>query len=153
MFDGVSGDFLKDGDGRRLRLPGPKAVGFRAVEYHPRQIERARRRIGADRVRAEFGVTPRGELTQRHRGAGAAGDVSETIRRGEFGRGELLDEQRHEIARVEAIADLVAVAAETDVLERAVAQVRVEPVGENALVGAAELAGAREDAAAIHKNR
>ena len=105
MFDGVSSDFLKDGDGRRLRLPGPKAGGFRAVEYHPRQIERARRRIGADRVRAEFGVAPRGELTQRHRGAGAAGNVGEAIRRGEFGCGELLEEQRHEIVQGPDLVD------------------------------------------------
>ena len=47
---------------------------------------------------------------------------------------------------------LMAVTAETDVFQRPAAQVRVEPIGENTLVGAAELTGAREDATAIHKN-
>ena len=110
MRERVGGDFLQNGDGRRLRLPRPKARRLRAIEHNPRQIERPRRRIRADAVRAEFGVAPRGELTQRHRGAGATGDIGEAICGGEFGCGELFEQQRHEIARMEAIADLVTVA-------------------------------------------
>ena len=45
---------------------------------------------------------------------------------------------------MQAVAHLVAVAAETEILERLLAQPRVDPVGEDALVGAAELARARK---------
>jgi hypothetical protein len=133
-------------------LPVPEAGGFRGIEDHPRDVEGARRGVGGDLVRAEGGVAPIGELAERHRGGGAAGEVGEAVGGGEGGRGELLREERSEVARVEAVADLVAVAAEADVFERATAEVGVEPVGEDALVGAAELAGAGEDAAAVDED-
>ena len=149
---GVGGDFFEDRGGGRLGLPRPEAGGFRGVEHDPREIEGARGRIGGDGVRAELCVAPRGELAKGHRRRRAAGDVGEAIGGGELGRGELLFEERDEIARVEAVADLVAVAAEADIFERAAAQVGVEPVGEDALVGAAELAGTGEDPAAVHED-
>ena len=58
-----------------------------------------------------------------------------------------------EVARVEAVADLVPVTAETDVFKWALAEVGVEPIGKNSLVGAAELTGTREHAAAVDKDR
>ena len=91
-------------------------------------------------MRAEGGVTPSRELAERHGGSGAAGDIGEAIGGGEFGRGELFFEERDEVARMEAIADLMAEAAEADVVERTAAEVGVEPIGEDALIGAAELA-------------
>lgn len=54
---------------------------------------------------------------------------------------------------MEAVADLVSVTAEADVFERALAEMGVEPVGEDALVSAAELSGAGEHAAAVDKDR
>ena len=53
---------------------------------------------------------------------------------------------------METIADLMPVATEADVAERALAEVGVEPVGEDALVGAAELAGTGEDTAAVDED-
>ncbi len=67
--------------------------------------------------------------------------------------GELLFEERHEVAGMETIADLIATPAKADVFKRAAAEVGVEPIGEDALVGTAELAGAGEDAATVDPNR
>jgi hypothetical protein len=51
---------------------------------------------------------------------------------------------------MQAVAHLVALSVETDVAQGAAAQGAVEPVGEDALVGAPELAGAGEDSAAVY---
>ena len=45
---------------------------------------------------------------------------------------------------MQAVAHLVAVAAKAEILERPFAQPGIDPIGEDALVGAAELAGAGE---------
>ena len=103
-------------------------------------------------MRAEGGVTPSRELAERHGGSGAAGDIGEAIGGGEFGRGELFFEERDEVARMEAISHLVTKAAEADVVEGTAAEVGIEPIGEDALIGAAELAGTGEHAAAVYKD-
>lgn len=54
---------------------------------------------------------------------------------------------------MQAVADLITISAETDVLERTTAQITIEPIGENALVGATELAGTGKYAAAVNEDR
>ena len=65
----------------------------------------------------------------------------------------LLTDQRQQVARLQAIADLMPFPAETDVLEWPTVIVRVDPIGKNSLINFAELAGAREHAAAIDEDR
>ncbi len=62
-------------------------------------------------------------------------------------------EDGDQITRMQAIAHLIAVAAEAEIFERALAQPRIDPVGEDALISAAKLTSASEHAAAINKNR
>ncbi len=149
---GVGGDFFEDGGGGGRRAPSPEAGGFGGIEYHPRDVEGAGLWVGGDGVGAEGVVAPIGELAERPGGGGTAGEIGDAVGGGECGRGELFGEERGEVARVEAIADLVAVATEADVAERALAEVGVQPVGEDALIGAAELAGPSEDAAAVDED-
>ena len=61
-------------------------------------------------------------------------------------------EEGNKIARMQAIAHLIAVAAEAEIFEWALAQPRIDPVGEDALISAAKLASSREHAAAIDEN-
>ncbi len=123
------------------------------VEDDPRDVERARRAVGRDRVRDEAGGAPVAELFQGHRGGGAAGEIGDAVGRGQLRRGELLFQHRQQVARVQAVAHLVAVAAEAEILEWTPPQPAVDPVGEDALVGAAELPRAREHAAAVDEHR
>ena len=149
----MSGNFFKDDGGGGLRAPGPQAGGFSGVEDHPRDVEGAGRGIGSDGVRAEGLIAPIGELAEGHRGGGAAGEIRDAVGSRQGRRGELFREHWDEVAWVEAIADLMAVSAEADVFERALAEVGVEPIGEDALVSATELAGTGKDAAAVDKHR
>ncbi len=67
-------------------------------------------------------------------------------------RRKLRDEEGDEVGGMQAVAHLVALAAESDVLEGPPAQVAVDPVGEDPLVRPAELPGAGEDAAAVDED-
>ena len=153
MGAGVRGDLLEDGEERRLRLPAPHPRGLRRVEDDPGDVERARRRVRGDGMGAEALVAPVGQLPERHRRVHAAAEVHHPVRRRDLRGRKLRGEQRREVLRVEAVAHLVAGAAESDVLEGPPAQVAVDPVAEDALVRPAELAGAREDAAAVDEDR
>src|SRR5262249_8935104 len=62
-------------------------------------------------------------------------------------------EQRNEVARVETVAHLMAVATEADVRERPATAPGVDPEREDPLVRPPELPGAGEDAAAIDPDR
>jgi hypothetical protein len=64
----------------------------------------------------------------------------------------LVEDQWGQIARVEAVADLVALAIEADVAEGSAAEVAVDPIREDALVGSAELTGTGHDTAAVDEN-
>ena len=98
-------------------------------------------------------VAPGGELVEGHRGFGSAGEIDNSLRRRELSLGEdLVEDQWGQIARVEAVADLVTLSIETDVAQRSAAEVAVDPIRENALVGPTELAGAGHDSAAIDEN-
>ena len=62
-------------------------------------------------------------------------------------------EQWQQITRMQAVADLMTLTAEAEIFQRAAAQPRVDPIGKDALVRPAELAGAGEDAAAVDEHR
>ncbi len=70
-----------------------------------------------------------------------------------FGRrcagGHLLEDQRREVPWMQAVADLMAHAVETDVFQRAFFTPRVEPEGKDSLIGFTELSGSCHDAAAV----
>ena len=98
-------------------------------------------------------ITPNSELAEGHGGFGSTGEVDDSVGGGEFLRGEdLVEDQGGQVARVEAVADLVALAIEADVAQRPAAEVAIDPVGEDTLVGSTELAGAGHDTAAVDEN-
>ncbi len=77
-------------------------------------------------VRAEASGAPVAQLFQRHRRRAAAGEIHEPVGHAHFQRGELFFQQRQKVARMQAVAHLVAVAAEPEVLERPFPQPRVD---------------------------
>src|SRR5947209_6849812 len=101
----VGGDFFENLANGRRGLPLPAAARRRSVEHHPRNIELAIDRLGRHRVLAEALATPIAELPQRHRRRRPAGKIRDALHRVELGRGELTLEHRHEVARMEAIAN------------------------------------------------
>src|SRR5690606_23913660 len=119
--------------------PLPDAFRLCAVEHNPGDVERALRGVRADVVSAEVCRTPVAELAQRHGGLAAPGEVRDAIGGIEFWPRELLRQNRPEVARVQAVTDLMSFPPETDVLERTPLQPRIDPVGKDPLVGAPEL--------------
>ena len=98
-------------------------------------------------------ITPNSELAEGNGGFGSAGEVDDSIGGCEFSRGEdLVEDQGGQVAWVEAVADLVALAIEADVAQRPAAEVAINPVGEDSLVGTAELPRAGHDSAAVDEN-
>ncbi len=96
---------------------------------------------------------PSGELAEGHCGFGSAGEIDHSLIGRELSlREDLLEKQRHQIAGVEAVADLVALAIEADVAERAAVEVGVDPIGEDTLIGATELPSSGHDSTAVDKN-
>ena len=103
-------------------------------------------------MRPEARIAPGGQLRQRHgvfRTAAGRVDAPAAGSR----RADLCVHQRGEIARVEGVSHLAAGALEADVAQRAPAQMRVDPVGEDSLVWRAELPGAGQHAAAVYPHR
>ena len=95
-------------------------------------------------------VAPGGELAEGHRGFGSAGEIDDSVGGRERSLEEnLVVDQWGQIARVEAVANLVALAIEADVAQRSTAEMTVDPIGEDALVGSTELPGAGHNAAAV----
>lgn len=127
MLLGVQGNFFEHGVDWCLRVPLPGLRGEGGVEDDPREIEGARRGIGEDFARAETRGAPVAELGEGETVRGAAGEVDDAgmgRRRRRRGRrrgrgGELLMEEGGEVAWMEAVADLVAGAAEAEVLSGA----------------------------------
>ena len=98
-------------------------------------------------------ITPNSELAEGHGGFGSTGEVDDSVGGGEFLRGEdLVEDQGGQVTRVEAVADLVALAIEADVAQRSAPQVGIDPIGEDSLVGSAELASTGHDSAAVNEN-
>ena len=98
-------------------------------------------------------IAPSSELPEGHRGFSSAGEVDDSVRGCEFSRGEdLVEDQGGQVARVEAVADLVALTIEADVAQRSAAEMAIDPVGEDTLVGTAELPRTGHDSAAVDEN-
>src|SRR5579862_9791753 len=97
---------------------------------------------------AEAGIAPGSELGERH-GILHPPPSGEDAPAAGANLAHLGIEQRGEVAGMESVADLFAGTVETDVAKRATTEVGVDPIGENSLVGRAELAGAGENAAAV----
>ena len=151
MGRGVLADFLKNGWPERWPAPIPIARGAGGIKDHPWDIEWAGLALGLDGMRAEVLGAPAAKLGEGHGIIHSPGEVLHAWNRA-GGISHLADEEGNDIARMEAIADLVPGAVEADVFERAAAGPGVDPVAEDALVGLAELAGAGEDSAAIDAN-
>jgi hypothetical protein len=113
----------------------------------------ARSGVRGDRLGAEPLVAPLCQLAKRDRRRHAAADIHDPVVGRNLRGRKLREEERQEVLRVEAVAHLVARAAESDVLERPPAKVAVDPVAEDSLVGPSELPGAGEDAAAVDEDR
>lgn len=65
----------------------------------------------------------------------------------------MFEEEGDEVFGVETIADLFSCATEADVFEGATGFPTMNPVGENTLVGLAELTGSRKHTSAVDPNR
>ena len=98
-------------------------------------------------------IAPCGQLAEGHGGFGSTREVDDSIGGGKLLQGEdLVEDQGGQVARVEAVTDLVAFTIEADVAQRSAAEVAIDPVGEDTLVGPAELARAGHDSAAVDEN-
>ena len=62
---------------------------------------------------------------------------------------QLRQQHRHQVARMQAVAHLMAAAVKADVFQRPAAQVRIEPERKDALIRFAKLPRARQHAAAV----
>ena len=98
-------------------------------------------------------ITPSGKLAEGHCGFGSTGEVDDSIGGCEFSRGEdLVEDQGGQVAWVEAVADLVALAIEADVAQRSAAEMAIDPIRKDTLVGSTELPRAGHDSAAVDEN-
>lgn len=135
-------------------MPVPEGFGFGGIQNHPRDIERATFWFGNNLMVTKAFVAPSGQLPEGHRGFGSAGEIKDSVGGGKFlGEEDLVENERGQVAWVEAVADLMPFSIEADVAEWSPAEMAVDPVGEDALVRAAELARAGHDAAAVDENR
>ena len=154
----------RDGCPRAPRSP-PGSTGRGSVGFHPQtrpafDASSTIQGMSNGRARASE-ATGWGPKRSSHQSVSCRSDMAEAappptftiaVGRVDPGRRELRLEERGEVARVQAVAHLVALAPEADVPERPPAQVAVDPVGEDALVRPAELARAREDAAPVDED-
>jgi hypothetical protein len=113
------------------------------VQFHPGQVESARRCIRSDLPRTKSFRTPAAQLSEGHAVCHPSRDVAHTwpgiVQTGV----KLLRQQWNEIAWVKTVTDLVAVAVETDVTKRCARSIGIDPVAEDSLLRLAELACAR----------
>ena len=115
----------------------------------PSRVSRDRldRHLVAGQLAADLG-----RLAQREAALAAAADVDRAAVPA-LGVEQLALDEVDEVLDVEQVADLLALAAEPDVGERAPEMVGQEPVGEDALVDLAHLPGPGEHAAAVDHRR
>lgn len=147
----MGGDGFEEGVAVDFGGPLPGVVGEGGVEDEPGDVHGA---VGAVahgvRTTGEAVAAPGGEFGEGEAAGKAAADVAEAGLGGKAGAGlDLEDQEAGEILGVEDVADLEAVAAEAEVAKGSALAPGVDPVGDDALIGAAELAGSGEDAAAV----
>ncbi len=149
----MKGDFFEDLVAWSRGVPVPEGFGFGGIQDHPWDIEGAVFWFGDNLMATEALVAPSGELAEGHCGFGSAGEIKDSVGGRELSLGEdLVEDQSGHVARVEAVADLVALTIEADVAEGSAAEVAIDPIRKNALVGSTELTGAGHDTAAVDEN-
>jgi len=146
------GYFLDDGVTRRRGVPSPGFLHRRGIQNHPRDVEGTGICIGGHLMRAKTISAPCTELGQRHSAFNSTADIEDRIY---FPAriSHLSDQERHDIAWVEAIADLISPTPESDVLERPASSPGVDPEAEDSLISLAELPSASEDTATVDPDR
>ena len=97
---------------------------------------------------AEARRTPCAQLRQRHAVLFSSAEIHNPRFRG-TGCDELLLQNVEKVVWVKAIPRLMSRAIEADVFQQRAPQIGIDPERENSLVGAAELPGPSQDAAAI----
>src|SRR5258708_12850112 len=138
----MPGDFLQHRRGRRGRLPAPDAPGLGGIEHDRGNVERPRGAVLHDLVRAEALGAPVAQLLERHGRRGATRKIHDPVAHRDFRRRQLFFKQGLEVARVQAVADLVTVSAEAEVFQRALPQPRVDPLSQDPLLAAPYLTDA-----------
>src|SRR6188474_1119696 len=108
------------------RLPAPHVHRHGRVENHPRNVERPTIRTGFDLVVPQTVATPGAQLRQGSRGEQTTADVEDS-RASAVARRHLSIDECGDIRWMQTISHLVAVAAESDVAERALSQPAVQP--------------------------
>lgn len=150
----MAGDFFEDLVSRCGWAPVPEFLGFTGIQDHPGDVEGAVFGFADNFMAAKAFIAPSRKLTKGHGGFCSPGEINDAIGRDELWRGkDLIQNQGGQIARVQAVADLVTFPIEADVAERPAAEMAVDPVGEDTLVGATELSSSGHDAATVDENR
>lgn len=150
----MAGDFFEDLVSRCGWAPVPEGLGFTGIQDHPGDVEGAVFGFGDNFMVAKAFIAPSRELAEGHRGFCSPREINDSIGRSELLRGkDLVQNQGGQIARVQAVADLVTFPIEADVAERPAAEMAVDPVGEDTLVGTTELSSSGHDAATVDESR
>src|SRR5262245_10262892 len=114
MFCCVLRYFVEDSSHRRLDLPMPFFYRPRGIEHHPWNVKRARIRVGSNFPWTKTLRAPCAQLRQGHAVYHAAAKITDSIL--VRWRIHLLTQNRHQIARMQAITNLMTLAIESDVV-------------------------------------
>src|SRR5882762_1409085 len=114
MFFRVLGYLLEDSFQGSLDLPMPFFRRLCCIEHHPWNIERTRIRISGNFPWAKPRRAPCAQLRQRRAVCRTAAKIADSILVG--WRIHLPTQNRHQIARMQAITNLMTLAVESDVL-------------------------------------
>src|SRR5439155_17238753 len=128
----VLGDFFEDLLQPDRGLPIPLTFCHGRVQHHPGNIIRSWSGVAPYAMFSEPRRAPGAKLRERHCRGNTAADVLEALN-SPLGRLHLLPDKRCHIARMQAVAHLMSVPIETDVLQWTPPWVRVNPKGKNSL--------------------
>ena len=155
----MDADFLQDFREAGCGNPVPSCLRKARIQDGPRDVKGSTGLVIGGEMgivrwtrRADFLSAPSGEFAQGHRVLMSTREVDGA---GHIGatKIDLLEEKRDDVARMKAVAHLQAGTAEADVFQRTLGAPRMNPKGENTLVGLAKLTRPGKDAAAIDPNR
>lgn len=139
-------DFIQNLLQRGLRLPVPLPRSQCGIQHHPRNVERAGTGIFSNIVLTETRTAPIRKLRERP----AAGSTATEVLHAHLASAitpHLREQHRDEITRMQAVANLAALAVEADVSQRTSAQMGIDPKLKDTLVGFAKLSSASQHAA------
>src|SRR3954452_7602587 len=124
MLFRVLRNFLENGFAIGLRAPAPIPLRLAGIEHQPRHIVTAALSSTGDFVWPEPVSTPIAQLAQGHTAAHPTTKVAEGW---PLGRAHLFQEQRRQIPRMQTVTDLAALSVESEVLQRLLPFVAVDP--------------------------